>query len=1040
MIGVGRLAFALVVLGAVTLAHGQTPVPAPAPASAPGIAAASADLTLRWEIERSLLPPAAPNERSKARFTLGARGAAGLPARGWSLYFTCLSEVVTGPAGGPFVVEPVIGTLYRIRPTEAFSGLAPGASVAIGIVHPGLVFLPDRAPLGPYLVFDDAPERALAITDYRIERPTRPEQLARSPGGASPVVGAEELFARNAAIRPVPDAEPPPVFPTPRQWTRGSGRVHWSHRPRIAAAPALRAEAARARAWLQPHLEPAPAGTAPPVLHLALDRALASPEAYTLHIDPARGVRITGGSAAGVQYGLQALRDLLPAQADPARGLTLPALSIDDAPRFGYRGLLLDVARSFQPKETVFAVIDLMARLRLNTLHLHLTDDEGWRLAIRGLPELTEVGARRGHGSDPLRQLPPAHGSGPHTGAPPGSGFYSADDYIAILRHAASRHVTVLPEIEMPGHARAAVVAMRARAQRLAAAGDPRAGDWLLNDPADRSVYRSPQAYTDHLMDPGMESTYRFVEHVVAELVRLHRRAGVPLHMLHVGADETPAGAWTASPAAQATIARLKLAGTAGLWNHFYDRVHAILRRHGLQAAGWEELGARRAQADGRGPLVPNEHFQGRGFTLFVWNNLDEADDLAYRLANAGYRSVLAPATAYYLDMAHSRDPTEPGVDWAAIVDLDTVFDHVPLDGLRRGPVTPAPRAGKTALTEAGRRNIAGLQATLFSEILHTREKLEWMMLPRLLAVAERAWASDPAWARESDPARAAELHARDWSVFVAQLGRHVLPRLSRETPGLNWRIAPPGLRRDGERVLANHPLPGLTIRATTDLSEPDAASPVVTGPITTRATVRAAAFAPDGRRGPVTTLAGADRVVFMGDSITEGWARFGGDFFADPARINRGIGGQTTKEMLARFDADVIAARPRVVVILAGTNDIAGNSGPTTEDEIAGRIAAMADKARAAGIRVVLVSVLPADRYYWAPALQPAARIVELNRRIAAIAARHGDLFVDLHTTMADAGQGLKREYGADGVHPDPAGYAVMRGPVEAAIAAALR
>jgi hypothetical protein len=375
-------------------------------------------------------------------------------------------------------------------------------------------------------------------------------------------------------------------------------------------------------------------------------------------------------------------------------------LSLRDAPRFEHRGLLLDVARNFHPKATVLRLLDLMGRLKLNKLHLHLTDDEGWRLAIPGLPELTEFGARRGHSADPWRHLPPAYGSGPDVANPDGSGHYSAADYAQILRFAAARHIEVIPEIEMPGHARAAVKAMQARARRLTAAAAPDATRYLLDDPADRSRYRSAQLYSDNVMDPGLPSTYAFIEHVVQALVVMHRQAGVPLRQLHVGADETPAGAWSGSPASMALVERQRLAGLPGLWNHFYDRVGEILARHGLAAGGWEELGARREKPDGSGPLVPNEHFAGRGHTLYVWNNLDEADDLAYRLANAGYRVVLAPATTLYLDMAHTATPGELGVNWAAYADLHQVFDYVPLDALGRTPLPATVAAGKAALSE----------------------------------------------------------------------------------------------------------------------------------------------------------------------------------------------------------------------------------------------------------------------------------------------------------------------------------------------------
>lgn len=185
---------------------------------------------------------------------------------------------------------------------------------------------------------------------------------------------------------------------------------------------------------------------------------------------------------------------------------------------------------------------------------------------------------------------------------------------------------------------------------------------------------------------------------------------------------------------------------------------------------------------------------------------------------------------------------------------------------------------------------------------------------------------------------------------------------------------------------------------------------------------------------------AGQPRVVFMGDSITEGWKLGANDGYADLQRVNRGISGQTTPQMLVRFRPDVLALKPRVVVILAGTNDIAGNTGPATDAEIAGNIASMVELALAHGLRVVLVSVLPADRYWWNTALRPAARIVALNRLLAAYAKDRPLIWVDLHTPMADANQGLKPVYGEDGVHPNDAGYRAMRGPVEAAIAQALR
>lgn len=180
-------------------------------------------------------------------------------------------------------------------------------------------------------------------------------------------------------------------------------------------------------------------------------------------------------------------------------------------------------------------------------------------------------------------------------------------------------------------------------------------------------------------------------------------------------------------------------------------------------------------------------------------------------------------------------------------------------------------------------------------------------------------------------------------------------------------------------------------------------------------------------------------RVVFMGNSITEAWASHFATMFPDKPYVGRGISGETTRQMRARFADDVIALAPRVVVILAGTNDIAGNEGPVSNEVIQQNIAAMADSARAHGIRVVLCAVLPVYDYPWRPGLKPAPRIVALNRWLAIYAAQHDAVFVDLHTPLADERQGLPKQYAEDGVHPNLAGYHVMSPLVEAGIQRAL-
>jgi len=763
--------------------------------------------------------------KSRAQFDISPNMP--LPDQGWAIYFNVQDSLVTGPLDGHVVLEEVSGGLFRLRPAPGFTWPAAGHALTVIYRYPTRIFKMLRVPEGPYLVLEQS------HTAYQI----RPYDVTPLPASALPEgsskharVTPQDIYRHNAEADLLPPSALPPILPTPLQTIRGEGRLALQRAPQIVAGPELAQEAKLAAGFFSGDGQ---ASAAAPQLPLRLSvgpvAGQASPEAYTLSVD-AGGIAIVGNSAAGVSRGLWSLRDLIALQR--RYPLALPVLNVVDAPRFGYRGFQLDVARNFASYDEVARVLRQMAMYKLNTLHFHLTDDEGWRLEIPGLPELTDVGARRGYSAQPDRMLPPAYGSGPDPANRYGSGYYTRAGYIKLLRLAAELHIDVIPEIEMPGHTRAAVKAMEARYHRTGS------DQYLLQDPDDRSVYRSPQDYTDHVINPARESTYAFIEHVVGEVAAMHREAGVPLRTIHVGGDELPGGAWERSPMVQALMQRERLSSMADVWDYFYDRVDGILRKQGLSVSGWEELGARR---EGSGH-VPNPYFLGRGFSLYVWNNTEGAEDFAYRLANAGYDTVLAPVTRMYLDMAVNANPEEVGANWGAYVDLQTIYDFVPLDYLRGMP-------GKAALSASGREHIRGLEATLFTETVHEPGRLEYMLQPRLAAVGERAWAADPAWAHEADPAKAAALHRAAWSGFINALGQRVAPRLGEE--GVHYRIAPPGLAiRDGQ-VLANHELPGMPLRYTSDGSDPagQGGRPVA-GPIADKGLIRVVARDASGRTG----------------------------------------------------------------------------------------------------------------------------------------------------------------------------------------------
>jgi hexosaminidase len=823
----------------------------PVIAAAPALAQTA--LRLRWELEKDVFRDSTSG--SRVVFTLTNRGTRPLAASGWAIYFSALHGAQPGSVESGFAIEDVTGDLHRLVPGAGFAGLAPGASIRIPYMTWDFLLNRSFVPKGPYIVFDSTNGTGQAISDYVAVPFDRPPQ---GDGHDPRVVSPERQYALDSVIRDIPVSDLPPIFPTPVQVTRGAGELRFSAMPVVAASDSLRNEAAFARDYLQAYFGKSRKAMVPPLrLEVGAVEGQTSPEAYQLVVDPTAGIRIVGVSSAGVFYGLQSLRSLL-APPSPGRGLVLPALTVVDAPRFGYRGFMLDVARNFQPKAAVLRTLDLLARYKLNVLHLHLTDDEAWRIEIASIPELTAFGGRRGHSVDGSRFLPPAYGSGPDTGRAFGSGYFSRADYVEILRYATARHIEVIPEIEMPGHARAAVKAMQAR---FRATGDRQ---YLLSDPDDTSTYTTSQGYHDNVMNPALESTYGFLEHVVGDLVALYREADVPLRHIHMGGDEVPMGVWQGSPAVQAYLQAHHLASVDDLWFVFYGRVAQILNAHGLVPSGWEEIAVRKTRRDSQSVNIPNPDFAARGWRAYVWNNVPGwgGEDLAYRLANGGYDVVLCPVTNLYFDLAWNQNPEETGLDWGGYVDVRKGFQFIPFDYYRnlrvdrRGnPLDSTVFIGKDRLTDYGRTHILGIQGDLWSETLSSSDRLEYMMVPKLLGLAERAWAPDPDWATERDPVKSAALYGEAWSRFVNQVGKRELPRLDREVPGISYRIPTPGLEPDGGSVRASLELPGFTLHYTTDGSEPTARSPVVHGPIPLHGTISVAAFSATGRKGHTAHL-----------------------------------------------------------------------------------------------------------------------------------------------------------------------------------------
>ncbi|WP_421273163.1 beta-N-acetylhexosaminidase [Aeromonas taiwanensis] len=418
-------------------------------------------------------------------------------------------------------------------------------------------------------------------------------------------------------------------------------------------------------------------------IHL-VEAALA-PEGYELSITT-EGITIRAAGEAGWRHGLVSL-----AQWALQHGESLPCLELADEPRFGFRGIFLDCARHFHPVATLKRLLKQMSLYKFNRFHWHLTDDEGWRLEIKAFPQLTEVAAWRGHGLAVGPQL-----SG---GPDPYGGYYTQSEVRELVTYAAGLGITIVPEIDIPGHCHAAIKALPG----------------LLVEEADRSRYLSVQYFDDNVLNPALPGTYQFLETVMDEVCELF-----PGSQIHMGGDEVPTGVWTDSPACRQLMAKEGYQDCRELQGHLLRHCQRYLAARGKQMLGWEEIL--------HGDKVSREA------AICAWTSFQAGLDAAA----AGYPVVMAPAQSLYLDMAWNQDIHEPGLYWAGTLNLAQVYacDPAPADFHAND-------------------NILGVLSPLWSELITSRDRLDYMLFPRLLATAEVAW---------SDPAR------KEWTHFAARL------------------------------------------------------------------------------------------------------------------------------------------------------------------------------------------------------------------------------------------------------------------------------
>jgi len=823
------------------------------------------EIVLTWEF----LGNSASERYYNAKWILENRGKTILGEEGWALYVNQQgSGVIQESVSGNVSIDHVNGDLLKISPKQGFQ-LDPGESVEIDYHNPGWMIKESEAPLAPYMVYGDKEQTAVLVKDYRV-LPFPALEIIFPPSSGIPLPNAEWIYEQT---RPVSLLEPGTtgnVLPTPAREVYTGETITLDQGVKIIHQEGLDNEAEYLADLLKQVTGPVPEisegkdGGAGTILLLLDDNMVNGPEGYKLNIAPDEGIVITGGDKAGLFYGIQSLLSMIPPEAwgNSTGPVEINAGVIIDQPAFQYRGFHLDVARNFIEPEHIKRLIDVMAFYKLNKLHLHLTDDEGWRLEIPSLPELTQVGAYRGFTVDESDYLMPSYGSGPDPFAEGnhGSGYISRESFIELLKYADTRHIQVIPEINFPGHARAAIKSMEARYDRLMKEGKQEEAEYFrLIDPADTSVYSSAQIFNDNVVCVCTEGPYRFYEQVVEDISKMYSEAGLALTTIHTGGDEVPRGVWRGSPICQAFLEQHPEIGGAGnLQAYFGERLFEIMKRKGLVMAGWEEVAMKRNE---RGRWIPNPILVGEDVLPYVWNSLGRNLDLGNRLANAGFPVVLCNVNNFYFDLAYTHHPAERGQYWGGFVRTRSAFEFIPFDvfkstlyGRYGEPYDPETDFnGMEKLNPGSYSKVIGLQAELWSETVKGGTMAEYYYLPKLIGFAERAWVGQADWGVIADQDKRVAAMNLDWNRFANIVGQREMPRLDYLFGGYNYRLPPPGaIVKDGI-LSANIDFPGLIIRYTTDGSEPDATSTEYRGPIEVSGKVLIKSFDTRGRGSRVS-------------------------------------------------------------------------------------------------------------------------------------------------------------------------------------------
>jgi len=777
----------------------------------------------------------------------------------WSIHFSQISPIQSFESE-EFSVEHVNGDLHKISLKDTFKGFAAGEtkilmframfwSLSESDALPNYIVSANN--IQPRVIESTKPyidsETGLEVLPYVVPFTDYEQQFKRSAGDSTQWLDAASLYERNTKLGDNKLDVSKVIIPTPKSviYDDNNTQLDLSLGINIDFGNVAKTDVTVAISRLA-SLGVNNNTQGKPVTLSIVKNNMKMIGSYQLTITET-GIKVIGVDGAGVFNGLQSISSLI------TLGSThVPLLTATDEPHYEFRGLLIDVARNFHNKAFILTLLDQMAAYKLNKLHLHLGDDEGWRLEIPSLPELTEISSTRCFDLDDQNCLSPQLGAGVDPTSEV-NGYYSVADYQEILKAATARHIQVIPSLDMPGHSRAAIKAMAARSKKYAIAEqDDKAKQFNLYDANDPTVYSSVQFYNDNTINVCLESSYDFVTEVMTQVKKIHADAGQPLTRYHIGADET-AGAWIESQACIDFIANNDkgVEKMSDLGAYFIERVAGILSDLDIETAGWSD-GLEHTRKENMPTIV-----QSNAWDTLFWGGHNKT----HQLVNRDWQVVLSSPDALYFDFPYEADPKEHGYYWASRhTNTEKIFQFIP-DNL---PIHAefwldrqdnAYEADDTKTPMKLGKRFVGIQGQLWSENTRTDNTAQYKLFPRLFALAERSWhLADWAvpynyqgakYSKDTNAFTPDKRAQRDqqWQIFANVIGQKALAKL--ENDKIFYRLPTVGAIVKNGKLHTNIAFPGVVI----EYKEHGGNWTRYSAPVTVKGEVKVRSISFDGQR-----------------------------------------------------------------------------------------------------------------------------------------------------------------------------------------------